>query len=163
VAGSVRPLTLKPVPEALACEIETLELPVLVRVTFCVLVVPRETFPKLRLVGLAESNWLDEAPVPLTLMVVGALLALLATVMVPVSAPAAVGAKLTFMLTLCPAARYRGNESPLALKAGAEELTPESVIVAFPVLLSTTTCEPLLPMETLPRFKVAGLAEITPA
>jgi hypothetical protein len=108
--------------------------------------------------------WADDwPPVPLTLMVVGALLALLATVTAPVSAPAAVGAKVMFMVTLCPAARYRGNESPLALKAGAEELTPESVTVAFPVLLKMTDCEPLPPRGTLPRFKVEGLADITPA
>jgi hypothetical protein len=47
------PLALNPAPEMPMLEIETLELPVLFRVTGSVLLASVLTFPKLRLVGLA--------------------------------------------------------------------------------------------------------------
>jgi hypothetical protein len=54
VRGSVRPLVLKPAPETLIWEMVTLEVE-LVSVTGRVLLLPTATFPKLTLVGLAES------------------------------------------------------------------------------------------------------------
>src|SRR5207302_9668139 len=54
VSGAVRPLALKPLPETLICEMVTLGLPDLVRVTAGgVLLLPTVTFPKLRLLRLA--------------------------------------------------------------------------------------------------------------
>jgi hypothetical protein len=54
-AGSVKPLMLKPVPEALAAEIVRVALPEFVRVMFCVVLLPTLTFPKLTLAGLIVS------------------------------------------------------------------------------------------------------------
>ena len=102
-------------------------------------------------------------PLPLTEIDAGELLALLTTEMPPVIEPAVVGAKTTFRFALCPAFRYMGTESPLALKPAPDEVNCEMLTVAFPVLVSTTVCEPLLPTVTLPRFTLAGFAEITPA
>ena len=50
------PFALKPAPEAVTLEMVTLELPVLVRVTANVLLLPLFTFPKFKLVGLATSE-----------------------------------------------------------------------------------------------------------
>ena len=55
----------------------TLELPVLVRVTVCMALLPTATFPKLRLVGLAVSCDVAATPVPLMAIVVGEVGALL--------------------------------------------------------------------------------------
>jgi hypothetical protein len=63
------PLALKPAPEILTLDIDTFEVPELVRVTGRVLFVPVFTLPKLRLVGLALS-----AIVPLLTVSVAALL-----------------------------------------------------------------------------------------
>ena len=52
----LRPLALKPVPEGVTFEIVTFELPLFVRVTLKVLLLPSFTFPKLKLVGLAPSK-----------------------------------------------------------------------------------------------------------
>ena len=73
--------------------IVTLALPLFERVIFCEPLLPTVTFPKLRIVGLAESCGSGaDVPVPLREMVVGELEALLVTEMLPVTAPADVGA-----------------------------------------------------------------------
>ncbi len=59
VSGKVGPLRLNPVPDMEAWEILTLLGPGLVTVIFCVLLAPTVTFPKFRLVGLAERVELD--------------------------------------------------------------------------------------------------------
>jgi hypothetical protein len=51
----IPPTTLKPAPVTVACEIVTAAAPVLDRVKVWGLVDPATTFPKLRLVALAES------------------------------------------------------------------------------------------------------------
>jgi len=47
VRGSVSPLAVKPAPETLSCEMLTLELPVLLKVTVWLPLLPTFTFPKL--------------------------------------------------------------------------------------------------------------------
>ena len=95
VTGGVRPLVVKSAPETLIWEMLTLELPVLVSVTVCVLLLPKATFPKLKEVGLAESCRIGATPVPLRTIVVGDVGALLTRERVPVALPATVGVKLT--------------------------------------------------------------------
>lgn len=51
----IPPTTLKPVPLTVACEIVSAEVPVLLKVSVCEPVDPVATFPKLRLLALAES------------------------------------------------------------------------------------------------------------
>lgn len=55
LAGSVRPLMLKPAPETVAAEMVSTAFPEFVSVTFCVALLPTFTFPKLTLVGLMVS------------------------------------------------------------------------------------------------------------
>src|SRR5437899_7518992 len=97
VSGRDKPLMLKPVPEALAAEIVTLAVPELVNVTVCDALLPTRTFPKLTLAGLDAS--VPCTAVPLKPIVAGELVALLATETLPVTLPAAVGAKATFRVT----------------------------------------------------------------
>jgi len=52
VSGNVGPVTLKPNPLTVVWVMFTLPVPVLVRVTVCVLVVPTLTLPKLSLLEL---------------------------------------------------------------------------------------------------------------
>ena len=56
VIGVERPVREKPVPVAAAAEIVTLAVPEFVNVIACVPLLPTSTFPKLKLVGLAERD-----------------------------------------------------------------------------------------------------------
>jgi hypothetical protein len=114
VRGRERPLRLKPAPVTTAWESVAEEVPVLVRVTVCVLLVLIATVPKLMLAGLAATRTV--APLPDRDTVAGELEASLTTVMVPVTAPAAWGANLTEKGALCPVVKVKGRESPLMLK-----------------------------------------------
>jgi len=64
VSGTVRPLTLNPVPLTVTLEIVKPELPVFFNWTVCEFVVPFATAPKLTLEGVADSV-AGMAPVPL--------------------------------------------------------------------------------------------------
>src|SRR5438445_12087859 len=55
VSGNVSPLMLKPAPVKLPWAMVKLALPELVKVKFCMLVLPTSTLPKVALGGLAES------------------------------------------------------------------------------------------------------------
>ena len=94
VSGGVRPLVVKPAPETLIWEMLTLELPMLVRATVCVLLLPKVTFPKLKEAGLAESCRIGATPVPLSATVSGEPGALLTRERLPVALLATVGVKL---------------------------------------------------------------------
>jgi len=98
VAGTDKPVMLKPVPEVLAAEIVTLAVPELLNVMVCVPLLPTSTFPKLKLEGLGVSA--PCTPVPLKAIVAGEFVALLATLTLPVTLPAAVGAKATLRVTV---------------------------------------------------------------
>src|SRR5512146_681257 len=70
VNGTVMPLMLNPVPEAVACEIVRFAEPGLLKVTVCVALLPTFTLPKATGLGDAEScgtPW----PVPLRATVIG--------------------------------------------------------------------------------------------
>src|SRR5216684_2747846 len=97
VSGTDKPVMLKPVPEALAAEIVTLAVPGLLNVKVCVPLLPISTFPKLKFEGLAVS--VPCTPVPLKVIVAGEFVALLATLTLPVTLPAAAGAKVTLRVT----------------------------------------------------------------
>lgn len=97
IVGNVGPLAVKAAAEELSDDSVTLVPPVFVTENVCEPVLPTFTFPTLTLAALVESfpSVAAAAPVPLTAIAVGALLALLATVITPLAAPAAVGANVT--------------------------------------------------------------------
>jgi hypothetical protein len=92
VAGTARPLMLKPVPDTFACEIVTPAVPVFFRLIVWVLVLPMATLPKLMLTGVGVSCAC--APVPLKATVSGDPGALLVMEILPEALPATVGANL---------------------------------------------------------------------
>jgi hypothetical protein len=114
VTGAVIPLIVKPVPLIATWEMVTLDPPVFVTVSGSELLFPTSTPPKLRMVGL-DANAPGATPVPLTGMVRVGLEAFDVIVMLPLAAAAAVGAKLTLKLELCPAASVTGAVTPLKL------------------------------------------------
>jgi len=97
VSGAVMPLMVNPVPDALAAEMVTLAVPEFVNVTVCDPLLPTSTLPKLTLAGLGVScPW---TPVPAREMAAGELVALLATLTLPVTLPVTPGANNTFSVT----------------------------------------------------------------
>ena len=80
-------------PVTLICENVSVALPAFVSIIGCELLFPSVTVPKLTLVGLAEiCGWV---PVPLRAILRGEFGELLVTEIWPVTAPAAVGVKVT--------------------------------------------------------------------
>jgi hypothetical protein len=101
-------------------------------------------------------------PVPVTATAVGASLALLANVIVPLALPAAVGVNTTFTEMLCPAARLVGNVGPLPVKTAAEDVNDDRVTAVPPVFVTEKLWEPVLPTFTFPTLTLAALAESLP-
>jgi hypothetical protein len=100
-------------------------------------------------------------PVPVSASVVGEPVALLVTVNVALTAPAAVGVNVTVKGTLCPAAIVTGSDKPLTVKTELFALAPVTVTLA-PLALRLPDAVPLSPTTTLPRASVAGLTESCP-
>ena len=95
----VTPLfTLNPVPVVLICATVTLEFPVFLTATPSVLVFPTISFPKFRLVADREMLLVAVPPLPLNANVYVGFVALLLTVMLPVTLAVDVGAKATVKL-----------------------------------------------------------------
>ena len=116
---------------------------------------PTTTLPKLALAGVtANCDWI---PAPLKPIVVGELLALFTTEMLPVALPAAVGAKVTLKGALCPAARVNGVVIPLAAKPLPVALTWEMLRLVVPEFFTVTVCAALLvPTRTFPKLRLVG-------
>src|SRR3984957_313811 len=159
VTGNVAPDIVKLVPLIVAEFTVTEPVPVEVSVTPSVALEPTVTSPKLRLVGLTvNSDVVVPVPVPLRLTAtVGFVDALLFTVNVPVTAPAAVGAYFTLSASVCFGFSVTGNVAPDTvnpLPVIAAELTvtadvPDEVIVTESVLFE--------PTATLPKLSEVGL------
>jgi hypothetical protein len=98
------------------------------------------------------------APVPERAIAAGEFEALLATATLPVTAPVAAGANVTFKMTVWPGARMDPLGTPLTLKPAPEMLTVEIVILEVPAFLSVTLCELLLDRVTPLKLKKVVLA-----
>lgn len=156
VAGTDSPVMLNPVPDALPCEMVTLAVPELVKVTFTVPLAPTSKLPKLMLDGFAAK--LPCTPVPVSGTVTVGSLALLVIVMLPDAAPEVVGANCAVKLALWLAARVTGVESPTAVKPAPVALTAEIVALVLPLFVKVMVCWPLLPTDTFPNATLPGLA-----
>src|SRR5437867_13336007 len=138
----------------------TLELPVLVRVTLCVMLLPTDTLPKLRLVGLAESCSVAATPLPLSGMAVGEPGALLTSETLPVTLPTPAGAKATLKFVLCPGVNVKGSVSPLVAKPLPETVACESDKLAVPVFLSDIVSVILVTITTYSNLTHDGTYDI---
>ena len=127
---------LKPDPVALTPEIETFELPVLVRLKLCDAVDPSVTEPKLRLPGLTLSVYVAATPVPLSETADGEFGALLTTVTEPLTAPAEVGAYCTLKVLVAPGASVSGTVTPPTVKPEPVAEICEMLKLAVPLFFS---------------------------
>lgn len=84
--------------------------------------------------------------------------ALLVTDMLPLTLPAAVGAKPAVNDALCPALIVTGAVIPLMLNPVPETPAAEIVMLVVPVLFNVTVADPLPPTGTLPKPMLVGLA-----
>jgi len=155
VSGVLNPLMLKPVPDAVPCEIVTLPDPEFVNVIDCAPLLPTATDPKLTLDGLAPS-W-PSIPVPDNAIVAGEPGALLTIEIPPVSLPTADGENFAVNDALLPALIVIGMVAPLMLNPVPEGVAWLTVNAAFPGFVSVTVCETVLPTDTLPKLTLAGL------
>ena len=114
VNGVVTPLTLKPVPVAETCETVTVVPPPLVMVSESVWLWPTVTLPKLS-GEVVAAKLPTVTAVPESEIVNVGFVASLATVKLPLGAPAADGANTTLNDLLAPAARVNGVVTPLTL------------------------------------------------
>ena len=89
------PVTLNPAPVALTCDTVVLVLPELVMVTVLLVLVPTFSFPKAMLPGFAVNVAFEATPLPASERVCGEFGAPSVKMMLPVAAPATVGANCT--------------------------------------------------------------------
>jgi hypothetical protein len=97
-------------------------------------------------------------PVPERVIVAGEFVALLATVTLPVRLPAAAGENVTSSVALCPGARIRPVETPLAVKPGPARVILEIVTFEVPAFESVTPIVLLPPADTVPKLRLVELA-----
>jgi hypothetical protein len=114
-SGVVIPLVCTSFAVAVICEIVTLVLPLLVKVTLLELELPALMLPKASCVGLAVSVNDAATPMPFKATLTGELDALLEIVTVPPRFPVVVGANSAVNDALCPLASVAGVVSPLTL------------------------------------------------
>ena len=131
-----------------------------VSATLSELLLPVFTLPKLRLVVLNPSTLVEAIPVPLSGMDSGELGELLARVIEPETAPAVVGAKIALNVVFLPARIVSGALMPEMLNPVPVTLTDEIVRVADPPFETVMVCELLVPVETLPKAALDGVAAI---
>jgi hypothetical protein len=128
--------------------------PVFVSVTGTEALAPSITDPKLMLDGVADSPpWV---PVPLSVMVSVGFVALEAITMLPLAAPAVVGANVPVTVALAPAAICPPALSPLALNPVPAAVTVPIVTVALPEFVKVNDCWLDWPTATLLKLKLPG-------
>jgi hypothetical protein len=113
VIGTVRPVALKPVPVALIAEMVALVFPLFFKVIVCGSLPPTDTFPNATLPGVATKLEFVATPVPTMLTTCGEPGALSVKVMLPTSAPLAVGENCALKDRLSPPVNVFGRDSPL--------------------------------------------------
>ena len=155
-SGTFNPLMLNPVPVAVACEIVTLDPPVLVSESVKVRLLPTWALPKARLAGL-EVSWPAAVPVPESETVKVELDALETTVMPPFTLAADCGVNTALKGTLAPGLRTNGTLSPLMLNPVPVAVACEIVTLDPPELVSESVKVRLLPTWALPKARLAGL------
>jgi hypothetical protein len=157
VIGAVIPETLTPVPEDATFEIATAVLPVFANLIVCVSSLPTATLPKAIELGVAVSSAADVVvPVPLRATSDGEPSALLAIVIVPVSAFPAVGLKTAEMEALWPALSDIGSFGPEALNPVPATEIPETVSISVPLFVTVTVFVALCPTAKFPKLTVLG-------
>jgi len=160
VSGVVIPVVLKPTPVTVTAEIVTVAVPPFVTVMVCELLVPVVTLPNAAVVGVAASCGC--VPVPVNAIVNGEFGPLLTIEMLPLAAPADVGANCALNVLLRPAPNVSGVPNPLMLRPGPDAVACEIVTLAVPEFVNVIVWLPVLPTATDPKFTLAGFAPSWP-
>ena len=87
------------------------------------------------------------------------MVALLTTLMLPVTDPVAAGEKLTVSGKLWPAASVTPVEKPVTLNPVPEAVTCETVTLPVPEFATVIVCEAELPTRVLPKFRLVAFVE----
>jgi len=128
--------------------------PVFVSVTGTEALAPSITDPKLMLAGVEDNPpWV---PVPLNVIVSVGFVALEAITMLPLAAPAVVGANVPVTVALAPAAICPPALSPLALNPVPVAVTVPILTVALPEFVKVNDCWLDWPIATLLKLKLPG-------
>lgn len=125
--------TLNPVPVVLICATVTLEFPVFLTATPSMLVFPTISFPKFRLVAERERFLVAVPPLPLNANVYVGFVALLLTVMLPVTVTVDVGVNATVKLFVWDAESAIGRGRPLIWKPAPFTDALEIVTLELPL------------------------------
>ena len=96
---------------------------------------------------------------PLSEIAVGEFVAVLTTLIVPVAAPVAAGAKLAVSGRLWPAARVTPPEKPDTLNPVPAAATCEMLTLPVPVFVSVMGCDVELPTSVEPKLRPLVLEE----
>lgn len=155
---AVTPLSLKPAPVTPTLEIVTLAFPLFVKATLSALLLPTLTLPKLRLEVLSPNTFVAATPVPLSAIASGEFGALLVRLTDPLTAPAEVGANTALNVADFPAAMLSGVLIPDVLKPVPVTVTAVIVTEAVPPLVRSIVCELFVPVTTLPKAALLGVA-----
>ena len=107
-------------------------------------------------VGAVE---VDVTPVALTGIVIVLSVALLTILIDPLIAPAAFGKNCAASVAFCPGAIVNGAVTPVPVNPVPLIVTADTEIFAFPVFCKTTSSTDDFPVDTFPKFKLAGLAD----
>jgi len=151
------PVVLNPAPVGVTFAIVTFEFPLLVNVTLKVLPLAIGTLPKLKLVGLTPSNWVEASPLPLKEMASGELGPLLTKETDPLTLELEVGENATLNVVLPPAAIVVGTARPLMPNPVPDTFACEIVTLAVPLFFRLIVCVLVLPIATLPKLMLAGV------
>jgi len=160
--GSDKPLiTKREFPVAAAVTVTFA--PVAVRLPVAVPLDPVNTLPTATGVGLAESCPAAVDPVPARAIVKLGLEPFEVTVTLPLAVAADAGVKVTVKLALCPGVSVTGVEIPCMAKPVPLTPTLEIVTVEPPVLVTVSGSGWLVPVCTVPKFKLVGFAPSAPS
>ena len=150
------PLKANPVPLGVIWDMVKADPPELVRVSVREALLPVATLPKPRLVGVDVSSP-GVMPVPVSGTFSAGFEALDVMAKLPVTLPLTVGENSTLRLRLWPAVSVVGKLKPLALNPEPVVLAAEIVMLAPPELVRVSVVEPVAPVVTLPRLRLAGV------
>jgi hypothetical protein len=159
VSEGVRPVMLKPAPVNVAAEMTAAAVPPFVRLTVCDCGVPTCTLPKFTLAGFADNDP-EAKPNPASVIVAAGIVP--ENPMLPLALPADCGANVTVKPAVCPDASVIGRFKPLRLNPAPVATAWDTVMLAPPLFVKLAGWLCFVPIATLPKFKVAGLAVKAP-
>jgi hypothetical protein len=119
-----KPLSENCAPETTTLATVTLEFPAFVSVTLNALLFPTCTFPKFSREAFVVRSAVAAIPVPLTETVLGELETSVMTEILPDTAPATLGEKITLNVACFPAEMVNGSDIPVIL-------TPAAAVLAW--------------------------------